>query len=96
MPTCVICGHQGFKTYNEYKNHHERHNIRRTSEGLVIDAVEPIREYVKMDAAQKQTAVEKMETNLRVNAWNAVKLNPLIGTDNFGSEPTWDEERNLI
>jgi hypothetical protein len=59
-------------------------------------ALEPPRVYKKMDPAVKQMAVDKLEGNIRTDAWQAARLNPLIGSDTLSCEPIWDKERNVL
>lgn len=59
-------------------------------------ALNQARVYKPMDSIKKQEEIVKRETLIRETAWFENKLNPLIGTDTFSSEPIWDVGGNVL
>lgn len=100
MPACPICGNEGFKTWQQYNEHHKRkHNVTLETGVPRLDLgaeLQPARQFKEMDKAKKREIVEAMESRIRADAWLARKLNPLIGTDKQSSEPVWNENLEVL
>lgn len=98
--TCQICGLRGLKSWAEYQTHHKsKHNVTIETGVPTLDFTELLakpRQHVPMDKVLKQSIVERVETNMRVDAWQAHRLNPLIGTDKISGEPLWDADLNVL
>lgn len=97
MPNCSLCGFQGFKTWQEYHNHHlHKHNVKPKASPSLIDSIEALKP-MNRSGRTKQEIVEAVEMELRTNAWlKPLKLNPLIGTTNISREPIWNEQKEVL
>lgn len=97
---CQICGTKGFKTWEAFNHHHQaRHNVKpleSQARAFVVDSTEPKQVFKSLDPAEKREIVERIETRIRLNAWDEIRLNPLIGEDINSVEPIWDKERNIL
>lgn len=100
MSNCQICGMSGFKNWKEYNDHHRhRHNVSMDTGVPRLDFTEMLnvpKVFKSMDKAIKTKIVEKVETKMRLTAWENRQLNPLIGTDNISTEPVWNDKGEVI
>jgi hypothetical protein len=95
--TCDICKRRGFRSWDQYREHHRRQHSVTDDMGLPrLDFSDQARAYVPMDPAEKQAEVTRGETAIREIAWTHGRLNPLIGCDKVSIEPKWDSERNIL
>lgn len=97
---CGICGLRGFRTWEAYHHHHQsRHNVKplgSKEKELVIESIELVKTYCPMNPSTKQIIVEMVESQVRLAAWDAMKLNTLIGEDANSVEPIWNKKMEVI
>jgi hypothetical protein len=104
---CVDCNER-FKPWQMQFDHREpREKLFGIAGGHHLPKWAIIKEIAKCDIVcanchadrtyqRKNEIVQRVETRLRVDAWQTVRLNLLIGTDTMSSEPVWDKERNIL